>query len=447
MTKVEKQIVYKVLMVLAFLVLILKLFHLQVYEHHRYFQYSEKNRIRRLVLQPTRGLIYDQFGNVLVDNQPSYTLSAIPYECSKNDSTTALMAKILKTSKLEIKAKLAKSEGSFSPVRIRRDVDFKTRIKIEERKLELPGFFFNIEPRRLYPAGINAVHLFGYLGQISRSELKSRGNHDLQQGDLVGKKGLEKVYDDLLRGQNGYNYIEVDALGREVEDVSFPGECQPRPGDDFYLTIDLRLQRLAEDLFKDKQGGLVLINVRNGGVLSLCSKPDYNPDLFTKRISGESWRQLVNDPDRPLYDRMIQSVYPPGSTFKLVLAAAGLETHKITPSTTSMCNGFLRLGRRVFKCWKSSGHGEINLLDAIKHSCNVYFYRLSLKVGVDNWAEFARKFGFGKPTGIDLLGESAGLVPDTKYLDENYGKGRWTKGLLLNLGIGQGDLLVTPLCI
>ena len=445
MAKIEKQIVYNVLMALAFLVLVLELFHLQVYEHHKYFQYSEKNRIRRLVLQPTRGLIYDQNGNVLVDNQPSYTLYAVPYECSKNDSAIALLAKILKSSQSEIKAKLKKREGPFAPVRIRRDVDFETRVEIEERKLELPGFFFNVEPRRLYPAGINAAHLFGYLGQISRSELLNRKSHALQQGDLVGKKGLEKVYDNLLRGQIGYNYIEVDALGREVEDVTFPGEHRPRPGNDFYLTIDLRLQRLAEDLFKDKKGGLVLINVRDGGVLSLCSKPDYNPDLFTKRISGESWRQLVNDPDRPLYDRMIQSVFPPGSTFKLVLAAAGLETRKCTPSTTSVCKGFLRLGRRNFKCWKLSGHGKMDLLNAIKHSCNVYFYRLSLKVGVDTWADFARKFGFGKPTGIDLLGESAGLVPDTKYLDKIYGKGGWTKGLLLNLGIGQGDLLVTPL--
>jgi len=189
----------------------------------------------------------------------------------------------------------------------------------------------------------------------------------------------------------------------------------------------------------------VVVDCSNGDVLALVSKPDYDPTIFTKPISPRTWLALVNDPDKPLYDRMVQSLYPPGSTYKLVLAAAGLETRIITPEWKAFCPGYTWLGRRRYDCWNLAGHGELNLLNAIERSCNVYFYKLGLKVGLDNWADFSRRFLFGKPTGIDLIDEKAGLVPDRAYLDHQFGKNRWSRGLILNMAIGQGDLLVTPL--
>ncbi len=441
----QKRILFNTILSVAFIVLGIKLFQLQVYERNIYFEHSEQNRIRRLQLQPTRGVIYDRNGEVMVDNRPAYSLSAIPFECSKNDSVLSHLSILLAQPKTELKSRLKAAENLFSPAKIRRDVDFGTLVKIEERKLELPGVFYDVEPKRSYPAQIKAPHVFGYLGEISKAELSARKDEGLQQGDIVGKRGLEKLYDRDLRGRIGYNYVEVDALGREVREVSAVGERNPQRGKDFHLTIDARLQRLAEQLFIDKLGGVVMIDVKDGGVLALCSKPDYDPEVFSGVLSPEKWRNLVNDPRKPLYDRMLQSLYPPGSTFKLVLVAAALETEKADLNTSTFCNGAVSFGIATFKCWKSAGHGQVDLLDAIKMSCNSFFYRLSLKTGLDAWSDYAKRFGFGSPTGIDLSGESAGIVPDKAYLDRLYGKNGWTNGMLLNLGIGQGDLLVTPL--
>jgi penicillin-binding protein 2 len=441
----QKHIVFNIVLILSFVVLIFKLFHMQVYESRKYLRYSEQNRIRRLQLQPPRGMIYDRNDEVLVDNRPSYSLSAIPFECNKSDSVIHRLSKVLDEPSKEIKARLKEAESPFTPMKIRRDVDFTTLVKIEERKLDFPGVVYDVEPKRNYPAQIKAPHVFGYLGEISKAELAARKAEGLQQGDIVGKRGLEKLYDSDLRGRIGYNFVEVDALGREVKEVSAAEERNAERGKDFHLTIDARLQRLAEELYVDKLGGVVMIDVKDGGILTLCSKPDYDPEVFTSVLSPEKWRALINDPTKPLYDRMLQSLYPPGSTFKLVLVAAALETQKADLNTSTVCTGYVNYGVATFKCWKSGGHGHVALLDAIKVSCNSFFYRLSLKVGLDAWSDFARRFGFGQPTGIDLLGESAGNVPDKAYLDKVYGKNGWTNGNLLNLGIGQGDLLVTPL--
>jgi len=445
MDRSVKEKIFHFFIIFLFIVIGIKLFHLQIYEKSKYWSYSQRNRIRRLIVQPQRGFIYDRFGQVLVDNSPSYSISAIPFETIHNDSVIHVLSQILQTSPVNIKSSLRKADGPFVPVRLVRDVDFATFVKLQERRLDFPGVIFDVEAKRSYPSGIHAPHIFGYIGEISKSELKARKSEGLRMGDLVGKKGIEKVYDRQLRGKVGYDYIEVDALGREVDDIHYEGEKPPQRGDDLYLTIDSRLQLLAEQLFEGKRGGLVLLDVHDGGVLAMCSKPDYDPAIFSGVISGEVWRNLVNDPQKPLYDRIVQSLYPPGSTFKLVLAAAGLESGILHPSDETNCRGFVRLGARIFRCWKASGHGNVDLYEAIAQSCNSYFYRLSLKVGIDLWAEFAKKFGFGKTTGIDLLGESSGLVPDREYMDKTYGKGKWSKGMLLNLGIGQGSLLVTPL--
>ena len=441
----QKRIIFYVFLSIAFIVLIFKLAQLQIFEKTKYLHHSQRNRIRRVVLQPTRGVIYDRFGAVLVDNSPSYSVSAIPFHCVGKDSLVHDLAELLNEPFIDVNEKLIHAPGRFLPVKLKRDVKFETLIALEERKLDLPGVMYDIDPKRNYPAGIKAPHVFGYLGEISRSELQSRPDEDIQPGDIVGKRGLERVYDQVLRGHMGYDYYEVDALGREIRDLKLEEERSPQPGNDIYLTLDASLQLLAEKLFAGKKGGLVMINLKDGGILADCSKPDYDPLIFSTVVTSKMWRKLVNDPDKPLYDRMIQSSYPPGSTFKLVLAAAALEEHICKPGRTTVCKGYVKLGRRVFKCWKAGGHGEVDLLGAIKASCNTYFYRLSLDVGLDNWSEYAKKFGFGQSTNVDLLGENHGNLPDRAYLDKMYGKNKWSKGILLNLAIGQGELLVTPL--
>ena len=442
----NKKYIYYALISFAFLVLISRLFYIQIYKRAQYLRESEKNRIREEVIQPTRGLIYDRKGIVLVDNRPSYSVYAIPFEVKKSDSVLALAGKILNLNQAEVEKKIKSGQrGYFTPVKLKRQINFEILSKIEEYRLDLPGIIYEIEPGRYYPSGIHAPHVFGYLGEINRQELERVKEKKYRLGDIVGKKGLEKVYDTQMQGLRGYRYIEVDALGREVRTLKDKPEILPVPGKNLHLALDAGLQKFLETRMDTLRGGAVVVNCKNGEVLALVSKPDYDPDIFTKPITPDIWRSLINDPHKPLFDRMVQSLYPPGSTFKLVLAAAALETGTITPAWKNYCSGLLLFGRRTFDCWKKEGHGNVNLYGSIEQSCNVYFYKLGLKVGLDNWAAFARKFRFGTPTGIDLIEENSGLVPDAAYHDKCYGKKKWSRGLILNLAVGQGDLLVTPL--
>ncbi|RLG28696.1 penicillin-binding protein 2, partial [Methanosarcinales archaeon] len=442
----KKQRQFSVIVSVLFVLIILRFFYLQVYKQAQYLKASENNRNREIVLKPTRGLILDRNGAILVDNHPSYSVYAIPFEVLKADSVLQLTSHILNIDIDEIKDIINKKRsGYFTPVKIKRYINFETLSKIEEYKLDLPGISIQIEPRRYYPSGIKASHLFGFLGEVTRGELKRGSYRGAKQGDIVGKKGLEKVYDKELRGEPGYRYIEVDVLGREVRKLEDKPEILPVPGKNLHLTIDAQLQRFIEARMDTMRGGAIVVNCTNGEVLAIVSKPDYNLEIFSKPLSTEVWDQLINDEDKPLFDRMVQSLYPPGSTFKLVLAAAALEKGIISPEWKNYCPGYYRLGNKVFDCWKKEGHGELDLLDAIEQSCNVYFYQLGLKVGLDNWAEFAKRFLFDKPTNIDLVSEEYGTVPDREFLNHKYGKNKWSKGLLLNSVIGQGDVLVTPL--
>ncbi|MBN2356014.1 penicillin-binding protein 2 [candidate division KSB1 bacterium] len=441
----RKSRIFVALIFLSFIILAVQLLRLQIVQREKYIEHSEKNRVRRVRLLPPRGIIYDRSGRVLVDNHPVYALSAIPYQCRNDDKILQFLSTVLHEPPSAIKQRFRTAENPFSPFKLCRNIDYSTLVLVEEHRMDLPGVEYEIEARRVYPSGIKAPHVFGYLGEITKEELKKRQPEGLMQGDLVGKKGLERMYDRDLRGSTGYDYVEVDAYGRKIKDLIAEGEKPPIRGRDFYLTMDATLQVQAESLFVDKRGGVVMLDVRDGGVLVLCSKPDFDPELFTTTLSAEAWQNLVNDPAKPLYDRMIQSLYPPGSTFKMIVAAAALETQDYDPNTTAICNGAAIFGGRVFNCWYGEGHGSLNLYDAFRVSCNVYFYHLSLGVRVNDWAECSRRFGFGSPTGIDLPGEEKGIVPDSVYLDHMFGRNGWNNGMMLNLGIGQGDLLVTPI--
>ncbi|HOY44999.1 MAG TPA: penicillin-binding protein 2 [bacterium] len=428
----------------AFIALAGQLFNLQILQREKYAVQSEKNRSRRLRLEPPRGIIYDRSGTPLVENRPSYVLSVIPIEVRNNDKSLAFLAGLMQETPDEIKRRLARADNPFLPFKLRRDIDYGVLVQLEEHKLEYPGVTYEIESRRTYPAGLKSPHLFGYIGEISKSELQRRQEEDMLPGDLVGKKGFEAYYDRELRGQVGYKVVIVDAVGRMASDQTGSSEQAAKRGRDFYLALDANLQALADSLFADKRGGLVMVDTRDGGVLALCSKPDFDPEIFTGTLTNEDWQRLVNDPAKPLYDRMIQSSYPPGSTLKMVAATAALEERKANQETYFSCGGGVSFGDRVFSCWNKGGHGSLNLIDALKVSCNVYFYRLSMRLTVDEWALYASRYGLGKRTGIDLPAEEKGTLPDRAYLDRAFGKNGWTNGMMLNLGIGQGDLLVTP---
>lgn len=442
----KKHYLYSILVIILFLILIGRFFYLQIYKRSFYFEASERNRIREIVIEPPRGVILDRKGEVLVDNRPSYSIYAIPFEVKKADSVLKLAAQIINMTPAELKSIIRReASGYFYPVKLKRQIDFQTFVRIEEQKLDLPGIIYQSEPRRFYPAGVRAPHVFGYLGEINKDELNKTEYKGFRLGDVVGKKGLEKVYETALRGLRGYQYVEVDAYGREIQRLKDKPEVPAFPGKNLHLTMDADLQRCIEARMDTLRGGAVVVDCKTGGVLALVSKPDYDPEIFTKPVPADLWRSMLNDPSKPLYDRMVQSLYPPGSTYKIVLAAAALESGIIQPGWKNFCPGYLSFGKKVFDCWKQGGHGELDLIGAIEQSCNVYFYKLGLRTGLDTWATYSRQFLFGQPTAIDLIDEKAGNVPDRTYFDRVFGKDRWPKGLVLNLAIGQGDLLVTPL--
>ena len=439
----EKKLVSTIAIYLLFGALFLKLFQMQVLDREEFQKHSFQNRIRQIRILPPRGQMVDRNGKVIVENQASYALYVVPFEARK-DSVVEKLTSILQDSTGVIEKRLKQGGNSFTALKVRDDLSMAQVTEIEEMKLKLPGVSVRVEPKRYYPSSASLAHVLGYLSEASKTDIEEYKSQ-VKSGDWVGKRGIEKKYQSELLGTNGYNFVEVNSLGREIADGAYPGESRPRAGKQLDLTIDLGLQCLAESLFVDKQGGVIMLDCRNGDVLVMCSKPDYDPNMFAKRITPQVWDELVNDPRKPLYDRMVQGEFPPGSTFKLVTLTAALETGKAKPTDRYTCTGSFRFGRRVFHCWNHSGHGSLDMLGAIMHSCNVYMYNTSLKLEVDEWAEYADRFGFGQPTGIDLPGERKGNLPNKAYLDKVYGEKGWTRAMMLNLGIGQGDLLVTPL--
>jgi penicillin-binding protein 2 len=329
----------------------------------------------------------------------------------------------------------------FRPVLVSRDIDRNALAYVAEHKLDLPGLRIVVEPLRQYEYGELAAHLLGYLSEINENQLAARKGKGYQVGDLIGQYGLERRYESFLRGWSGTRQVEVDALGREL--LQLEG-LSPEPGYDLVLTINMELQRLAESLLANHNGVIIAMDPRNGEVLAFVSRPSFNPNLFASGISGMDWKKLAENPSHPLQNRAIQGQYPPGSIFKIVVAAAGLEEGAITPNGTINCTGKHQFGDRVFRDWKEEGHGEVNLHKALVESCDVYFYQAGLAVGIDRLAAYAHSFGLGSPTGIGLEHEKAGLVPSREWKLENKGE-PWQPGETLGISIGQGFNLVTPI--
>jgi len=450
LSETNKRLIFSAALCVIFFTLLVRFAYIQLYRGEDFLQASEENRIRTIDVEPPRGLIIDRNGVILVDNRPAFALYTTPAEL-RNDSVYSILATALQTTRQELRERVRRNNrGNFIPIKIEQQIDFTTLSFLQERRLDLPELDFRAESRRSYPAGVKAPHLFGYLSEISENELKQWRDKGYEPGDLIGKKGLERNYETILHGAKGKRYVQADALGRIVGNLTGTDNAvlqnvEPMPGKNLLVSIDASLQVHLETVMAGRRGGAVVLNCKNGEVIALVSKPDYDIELFSRPVTAALWNQLANHPDKPLYDRMVQSLYPPGSTYKMVLAFAGLENGLIDPEERVFCPGYYRFGTRAFGCWKKGGHGAVNLLQAIEQSCDVYFYRTGLKVGLQKWAEYGRKFGFGKLTGIDLIGETAGLVPDEIYFDQRYGKNKWSKGLILNVSIGQGDLLTTPL--
>lgn len=437
--ELKKYVLYAIV-ILVFSVLTIQFFTLQISKSSVYAEKSLENSVKMITQLPVRGNIYDRDGRVIVDNRPAFSLYLVPAETPH--STVTKVAELFNLREEDIQKELKKS-GRFQAVKVVRQVDLEKLTWIQENIVDLPGIEWKSEPVRHYVRTSGLAHLLGTLGEIDEKELPLYPQ--LEAGDVVGKKALEKTFDDQMRGVKGVRFVKVDAAGRVVDQVSTHKSALPLPGKHLYLTIDLRLQIYADSLMADKRGALIAMDTRTGEILTFLSKPDYDVGKLSGVISAELWEKLVNDPYHPLYDRACQSAYPPGSTYKLVAAIAALNENLITPAHKSTCPGYYAIGNKVVKCWRAEGHGTLDLKGAIKNSCNVYFYKLGLLIGLDVWNKYSELFYFGRKTGVEMTNENPGLVPSVAYYNKVYGAGRWTKGMLANLAIGQGELLVTPL--
>jgi penicillin-binding protein 2 len=419
----------------AFVVLVGQIWYLQVLEGARLHELSDKNRIRVRPAAAPRGVLFDRNGLPLVDNRPAFTLSLIPREIDNREKVLGRLSVLLRIPYAELDEALGRGAAdSLMPVRVRRGLTLEEVTRVEEWKLELPGVIVEVEPQRLYPTSRFAAHLLGYVREANEEQLK-QGRY--RRGDMVGQSGLERLLDNYLRGTDGGERIEVDAMGRPIRVIR---HTEPNPGAHVVTTVDRRIQEAAERAMEGHAGAVVVMDPRNGDVIAMVSTPAFALDQFTGRIGRDAWVQLVRDPSHPMLNRTVQSQYAPGSVFKIVVAAAGLQETMLAPLDRVYCNGEFHLGNWTFNDWKEGGHGTVDLHRAIVQSCNVYFYQAGLKIGIETIARYARAFGLGQPTGIELPGERFGLIPGPRP-----GRRGAYLGDTVNMAIGQGAVLVTPM--
>ncbi len=436
----RRKIIFSVILIF-FAISTFQLFKMQILEQVTYVEKSSENSVKKITLKPPRGIFFDRNFHILVSNKPSYSLQIIP--ANYDNSVTPMLEKVLKVEPGYITKELRKKSGysRYLPRRIKRGIDFKTVAWLEENKLFLPGVEYVVEMQRDYSFGVNGAHIFGYTREINKAQLeKYKGIYSL--GDFIGIKGIEKVYEPYLRGEKGYRLVLVNSEQKIIG--SFENghkDKMPLKGYDLVLSIDWETQKKAEQLFKNKTGSLVALNPKNGEILAFVSAPQYSLSKFSNVTSPEFMRNLLNDPHKPLFNRATSAIYPPGSTIKMLVGLIGLESGVINRYSTVNCKGGYQYGNRFFKC--HGVHGITNLEKAIEQSCNTFFYKLVLDIGLDRYSNFLKQFGFGKRTGIDLSEESKGIVPDAGYYNRIYGRNKWSRGNLLSLGIGQGELSVT----
>lgn len=417
--------------------------YLQVVRSEEYRELADNNRIRTVAHPPLRGMIYDRNGSLMVHNRVSFNVLLNRDKADLQGSPPASLSRALglETAVFAERLRAHHRRAPYEPVILKEDVDLAEVAYLEARREEYPAFSVGVEPRRQYPLGSVAAHLLGYLGEVSEAELARGEVGDAGLGDLIGKAGVERSYDALLRGRKGLRRVMVNSRGRLIRELDLYRE--PAPGEDLALAVDLGMQRALAEGFGDNAGAAVFLDARTSEVLALDSRPAFDPNEFATHFSLERWNALMNNPRHPLQNRAVQSKYSPGSTFKVVVALAALEERVITPQTSHFCPGYTFLYKRRFSCWKEGGHGLVNLHAALQHSCNVYFYLVGKEVGIDKIAEVARRLGFGVRTGIDLPHEEAGLMPTPEWKQRATGQ-PWFPGETISVAIGQGAVQVTP---
>jgi penicillin-binding protein 2 len=433
--------------IVAFSVLFGRLFYLQVLNFQQLGSISTTNSIRRIWVQPPRGLMFDRNGVAIVDNQPLYTVKIIPAEFKAE--RTEFLAWLMKKPIEELAEIIRKGSAfnRFSATVISRNLDAVAIARVSENLWQLPGVVIETDNKRAYPDSLFGSHLFGYVRSVPKNKLEELADQGYTMEDKIGFTGLEKFYEDELRGQKGTRFEMVTPLGKDAGKYDNGKSDIPSvKGDDLYLSIDAGLQQLAEQLLRKTghSGAVVAIDPSTGGVLALASAPDYDLDIFNGSTDRKAWNEIITSPQKPLLNRTVQDVYPPGSTYKMVLAIAALEEKKMDPEKKILDNGVFIYGHRRFLSNEGRGHGVVNMREAITVSSNVYFYNLIFNVGFEDWTKYGAMFGFGTKTGIDLPGEQPGLLPSTAYYNKHYGENKWTKGYLVSLAIGQGELGTTP---
>jgi len=456
-----KTLVFVCVCAIAFTLLIIRLLQLQYFEYENNLKRAEENRIRKVNIKASRGYILDRNGVVLVRNRPSYQVSLLYNRLKTKEMRDSVFNRLLRITyssgkRLLDSTSLAFSfeRGKWQKFRFQRlieDASPEIVALFEERSEELPGIEILVESRRDYPFGSHGAHIFGYTSEISETELDLPENEHYVMGDRIGKKGLELSYEKEFRGENGSKFVEVNAMGREMGAVEGMPFIEPISGNALVTTIDWKLQQVAETAIPDGlKGAIVALNPRNGEIYAMVSRPPLDPNIFSleKRELHKAWASVALDTAKPLTNRAISGVYPPASVFKLITATAGLEYHVISEhSRFKTCGGGYKFGNRYAKCWNAKGHGVLNVVGALRESCDVFFYQLGLDVGNKRISEIGRRFGLGSTLGVDIPGERSGLLIDSATYEKWFERRgwKWSSGEILNISIGQGALLVTPL--
>lgn len=409
----------------------------QVAHGDHYRELAENNSLRKHVIKAPRGLIFDRTGAPLVENVPSYNLLFHPSRSRDLEESRRFVEGILGPTPASLEARWANSVGATL---VAEDLSLEEVARLEARSLEHPEFEIEVSHVRLYRHGAQTAHLVGYLGEVSEQRL-SRSDGELRRGDQVGVVGLEAAFDEELRGTRGERRVVVDHRGRVKREH---GRTPAEPGEELPLEIDLRLQQVVARYLEDRVGALVALDPRTGGIRAMVSSPSYDPNVFTRRLVPEQWEAILTAPHDPLQNRTIQNTYSPGSVFKIIVATAALSEGVTYPEETVHCAGAAYFYNHRYRCWKRGGHGNVDLHEALKKSCDVYFYTMGQRLGIERLAEYARRFGFGRKTGVEIAGEKPGLVPDEAWSREVRGT-PWYAGETISVAIGQGPLLVTPL--
>ncbi|HOW53283.1 MAG TPA: penicillin-binding protein 2 [Syntrophorhabdaceae bacterium] len=430
-------------LVITMTVLLIRLWDLQIMRGSEMRKLSEQNRIRVKKIPAPRGIIFDRTGKVLADTRPSFNIYLTPEDIKDFSQSVDGLARLLNWDREDVIEKMKAASGmppSF-PIKIKSDIPMDEVARVEAHRVYIPGVSIQIEPKRNYPYGASLAHVLGYVSEISDEELKNKKKHkDYSPGDYIGKYGLERSYENELRGVDGEKRVEVDAIGREVRTLDI---IDPIPGHSLHLNLDLELQLTADKALETRKGAAVAVNPKTGGVLVLASRPGFDPNKFASGIIKQDWQKIALDKAHPLQNRAIQGGYPPGSTFKVLVAMKALDLGVINERTTFGCGGGFAYGNRVFKCWKKGGHGSVAVHRAIVESCDVFFYNVGLRVGVDRIHELADIVGLGRVTGIDLPNEQKGLIPSTEWKKKRYNQ-PWYEGETVSVSIGQGAVWLTP---